>query len=334
MSLSKKEGFWQYLLKVQLKESKVSNLEVNAHKNRFDILPTVQLKLNFSQTHHLILSYNRIVNFPKVEDLHKGTYVNDFRNLILPSTIKYSELFKQNIFAFNYFNFDLYHGSLIMLNSSFIQANQATATHKLTSSNYNNIYKQLSPKYYNWNTSLSFEQRVNQLKSKLKLSGSYSYLERYNFINTLKNEVTSNFYRFTTSLRSNFDNTIFNYEGGLTYSYREQNYALGNNSNKIHQVSPFINFNGYIKKLNIRYYIDNVYEIYKATSVNRKFYNLGLKIYYDRKDSNLKYWIEGSNMLNIDAFDKIEISADNNIFAVDIVRKLSGYIGAGVSFEF
>lgn len=290
--------------------------------------------MSFSQTHHLIFSYAKTVDFPEIDDLYKGTYLNNFRNLILPSTLKYAEVFKQRIYSLNYFNFDLYHGSLIMLNSSLTQANQAITTNSIYKSDYNEISKQLSPKYYNWNTSLSFEQRINQLKSKLKLSGSYTYLERYNFINSTANKIRSHFYRLTTSLKSNFDNTIFNYEGGLTYLYRAQNYKLGNNRNTISQVNPFINFNGYIKALHIRYYIDQVYETYNTTNTNRNFYNLGFKLFYDRKDSNFNYWIEGVNMLNIDTFDKVEISAEHNSLATDIVRRLPGYIGGGISFEF
>ncbi len=330
-SIMKKIGFLQYRLKAELRNSVINNK--NDRKEIAQLLPSAQLKIAFSQTHNLTLSYNRTLDFPKIENLNDFYYVTDFRNLILPTQLNYSEVFAQNIFSINYFKFDLYNGTVFMANSSLTKANQSITTNTANKVYFNEIQNKISPQYTIWNSSISFEQRLSAIDSKFRLNGNHTYSENYNYINDLQNKNHTNIYTMRGTIISKFKNEVFNYEAGLFYSFQKSAYTLFGNSNEIRRWTPLLNFNGRVEN-DFRYFINNSYEMFKTSGSKRSFYDLGVKLIYNKGGSKFKYWLEGVNILNLNNPEIIEISSSNNIFAVDVISRLSGYIGAGFSHEF
>lgn len=330
-SVMKKTGFFQYRFKAELRNSTIKSKDEK--ENVFQFYPSAQLKLAFSQTHNLTFSYNRTLDFPKIENLNDFFYANDFRNLVMPSHIAFSEVFTQNIFSLNYFRFDLYHGTVFMANTSLTKADKSVTTNTLNYSDFNEIENTISPSYVSWNSNVSFEQRISALKSKFKVNAGHILLKNYNFINHLENESRTNIYTVRASIISNFKNEIFNYEAGIYFSEQNAEYSLFDNQNNIKRLSPLLNINGRIKE-NFRYYINNSYETFKTTSSDRSFYDLGFKLLYDKNESKFRYWIEGVNILNMNNPEIIDITSGNNLFSMDVIRRMSGYIGIGASYEF
>ncbi|MFW0717200.1 carboxypeptidase regulatory-like domain-containing protein [Pedobacter sp. N23S346] len=330
-SIMRKTGLFQYRLKAEIRNSIIRS--GNEREDVFQFLPTAQLKMAFSQTHNLTFSYNRTLDFPKIEQVNEFSYASDFRNLVLPSQLRYSEIFNQNIFSANYFKFDLYSGTVLMANSSITRADQSITTNTNSNLDYNEIQNTISPKYNSWNSSISFEQRISSLDSKFKLNANHLYAENYNFINDLQNSTETNIFTIRSTINSNFKSPVFNYEAGLFYSYQKSVYSLFNSRNEIRRLSPLLNINGRINQ-KLRYYINNTYEIFKASGSSRDFYNLGIKLAYNKEGSKFKYWVEGVNILNMNNPEIIEISSSNNMFSVDVISRLSGFVGFGVSYQF
>ena len=330
-SVMRKTGFLQYRFKAEIRNANVRSEE--QQNTVVQILPTAQLKLAFSQTHNLTFAYNRTLDFPKIEQINDFSYAVDFRNLVLPSQLRYNEVFNQNIFSVNYFRFDLYSGTVVMANSALTKADQSTTTNTNSKLRYNAVQNSISPSYTTWNSSVSFEQRISSLNNKFKLSANHIYVENYNFINNLQNKIETNILTFRSTVNSNFKSPVFNYEAGLFYSYQKSAYSLFNNINEIKRISPLVNINGRIDQ-KLKYYINNAYEMFEAGASNRNFYDLGIKLVYNKEGSKLKYWVEGVNILNINNPEIIEISSSNNTFSVDVISRLSGFAGFGLSFQF
>ncbi|MFD2286456.1 TonB-dependent receptor [Pedobacter petrophilus] len=330
-SIMRKIGLFQYRFKAEFRNSIISS--GGERKEIFQFLPTAQFKMAFSQTHNLTLSYNRTLDFPKIEQLNEFSYASDFRNLVLPSQLSYSEVFNQDIFSVNYFKFDLYSGTVLMANSSITEADQSFTTNTNNRLYFNEIQNMISPKYFTWNSSIGFEQRISSLNSKFKLNANHIYSDNYNHINNLQNRSKTNIYTIKGSLNSNFKSPLFNYEAGLFYSLQKSIYTLFNSDNEIKRLTPLLNFNGRIDN-KFRYYINNAYEIFKANGSKRYFYDLGVKLIYNKDGSKFKYWMEGVNILNMNNPEIIEISSNNNTFSVDVISRLSGYVGFGLSYQF
>ena len=330
-SLMKKIGLFQYRLKAEIRNSYINN-KVDK-QTVFQFLPTTQLKFAFSQMHSLTFSYNKTVNFPKIENLNGFYNATDFRNLIIPSELPYSVVFAQNNFSLNYFKFDLFHGTVFMVNSSLNTSNQFASTNTISKINYNEMVYLTASSSMNWNSNFSFEQRVSALKSKIKINANYLYSDSYNFINSFENSIKTNFYSIRASSSSNFKNGLIDFEVGLNYSYRESSYSLFNNHNDMKRISPLLNFNGRIIN-EFRYFIYNSYEKFKTVNSERSFYDLGFKFMYDKPHSKFNCWIEGVNILNLNNPEIMEISSNSNVFSVDVIKRLSGYMGIGVSYSF
>lgn len=330
-SLMKKTGFLQYRLKAEIRNS---NIERNdQHKNILQFLPSAQLKLSFSETNNLTLSYNKTIDFPKIDNLNDFSLVNDFRNRILASAIPYSTPYIQHVFSVNYFRFNLYKGTVIMLNSSLISAENAITTGTFSHSQYNEMQYTLSPEYSSWNNNIGFEQRLSPIKSRLKINAAYLLSRNYNYINSLENQNTLSVYTLRTSLSSKFDVAYFNYDAGVFYSHQSSKYSIGNSQNTISRFSPMLNFNGRFME-HYRYFLYNSYENYRAGATERGFYNLGFKLIYSKEKSKLKYWIEGFNVLNMNNPEIVQMTTSHNMFATEILSRLSGYVGAGITIDF
>ncbi len=333
--LKKNKGFLQYNLTASIRNSIIKS---KGQKSAFThFLPSANIKFQIKPTHTIALSYNRSFDFPSIENTNDSYYVSDFRNLYIPSLIGFDQVFIKNRFSLNYLNVNLFSGTTLIGLASLTLADKSVATNSNNFSNYNEIQNVLSTKsYHNFNANLTFQQRLNGFinHNKFSLTGSYNHIKSFNFIGGQSNPSTMDFYAINPSIQSNFDKAFFNYEIGINLSFQEYEYDLLASKNKITTISPFINLDGKIDKLNLRYFIKNTYEIYNTAGIQRKFYNLGFKLLYDNPDSKLKYWIKGNDVLNISHPELVTITTDNNMFARNVISQLAGYIGIGFSYKF
>jgi hypothetical protein len=328
ISIQKKAGKFNYKAKVEARPYFLQNQ--SQRENQLIVLPSLQVKYNFSETHSVLGSYNRTVDFPRVERLNGFDYAEDFRTLALSSPIRFNTLLAQDIFSVNYFRFNLYHGIVISATSSYIRYGNRISNNTNNISTYNETSPILTKNQFAWNNSVSYEHRISKIKNKIRVGGGYVKSNFINQINGLQNVQDANFASVHISLSSYFKKTYFNYEAGFNYSFQRTRFKLFNQLNAVKRITPSIAFTGIFAK-KWTYRIDNAYENFIAQTFATKFYNLGFKLKY--KTKKIQYWAEGNNLLYLNNAQVIKASSSNNILSTEIVNRLAGYIGIGLGFD-
>jgi len=299
-------------------------------ENTSFILPTLQLKYNFSEIHHIMANFSKIIDFYSSSNLNENPFFENFRNYYTRSTINFSTPVVQNIYAVNYFKFDLYNGVVIMANSSYTQFGNRLSNNTTNAGNYIQIQQINTENQYSWNNVFSFETRISKIKNKFKLTLNHINSNFNNQINAQFNIQKTEFTSLRTSLISIFKNELFNYEFGLNYSQQNNNLTLFNNHDKIVQLNPFLSFNGNLKN-KFTYFIDHSFEKFITKIETTNFYNLSFKLNY--KTNKMKFWIEGNNILNINNAQILKFTSKNNFTSTEVINRLAGYIGLGVGFN-
>ena len=299
-------------------------------ENTSFILPTLQLKYNFSEIHYIMANFSKTIDFYSSSNLNENPFFENFRNYYTRSTINFSTPVVQNIYAVNYFKFDLYNGVVIMANSSYTQFGNRLSNNTTNAGNYIQIQQINTENQYSWNNVFSFETRISKIKNKFKLTLNHINSNFNNQINAQFNIQKTEFTSLRTSLISIFKNELFNYEFGLNYSQQNNNLTLFNNHDKIVQVNPFLSFNGNLKN-KFTYFIDHSFEKFITKIETTNFYNLSFKLNY--KTNKMKFWIEGNNILNINNAQVLKFTSKNNFTSTEVINRLAGYIGLGVGFN-
>jgi hypothetical protein len=299
-------------------------------ENTSFILPTLQLKYNFSEIHHVMANFSKTIDFYSSSNLNENPFFENFRNYYTRSSINFSTPVVQNIYAVNYFKFDLYNGVVIMANSSYTQFGNRLSNNTTNAGNYIQIQQINTENQYSWNNVFSFETRISKIKNKFKLTLNHINSNFKNQINAQFNIQKTEFTSLRTSLISIFKNELFNYEFGLNYSQQNNNLTLFNNHDKIVQLNPFLSFNGNLKN-KYTYFIDHSFEKFITKIETTNFYNLSFKLNY--KTNKMKFWIEGNNILNINNAQVLKFTSKNNFTSTEVINRLAGYIGLGVGFN-
>lgn len=328
ISLQKNIGKFNYKTKVETRAYFMQNNVENA--DRYVLLPSLLAKYNFTQTRYLLASYNRTLDFPKIEKLNNFNFAEDFRTFVSNSPIRFNTLLQQDVFSLNYFSLNLYNGIVLAVNSSYVIYDNKLSTNTSKITNYNAISPIVTNNQFAWNNSLTYEYRISKLKTKFKLNVSYIKSNFINQINSLSNRQNSSLINVKISFISNFKKAFLNYEFGVNYSSQQTKYDLFNQLNAVERLTPFVSFNGVIAE-KWSYYIDNAYEQFTAQAFSSNFYNLGIKLKY--KSKKMRYWLEGNNLLYINNAQIIKASSTNNILSTEIVNRLAGYIGFGIGFD-
>lgn len=331
-TVQKKEGFFQYKALLNFRKYNLNHNE--KQDNKYLFLPILEGKFTFSQTNYLELSYQRKVGFPTARQLNRLGYAIDYRNYRYPTEVLYHRPVLQNNFNLSYFYFNLFSGTLVFFNSSYIKSENQIGTNSEVINNFNYLNYINTPYSSNWINVLKFETRINPIKTKLKIDLEYTNLVSNNYIDYLKNIATTNIYTIKPALVSYFKDSWLNYELGLEYSMNTTTFSLFSNTNKGSKTRPFVNLNGQLGS-NWAYYIDNSMLFFKVNNLERNFYQLDVKLNYrNSKESRFEYWIAGKDILNINNQQIIKSETTNNIFSRNIVYRLAGFIGVGLSYNF
>jgi hypothetical protein len=328
ISFQKSEGKFNYKAKSEFRHYFLKFGDEKG-ENSF-ILPSFLFKYNFNQTHHLLVNYSKTVDVYSARNLNDNSFFESFRNLFANSNINYSTPITQHIYALNYFQFDLYNGIVIMLNSSYTVFGNRLSNNSVNAVDFIQIQQINTENQFAWNNSISYEHRISKIKNKFKVSFNYinsNFVNQISFVNTTQ---LTELFGIKTSLISIFKNEYFNYECGLNYRYQTNSLSFQGTKNKIIQLNPFLSFNGKINS-QFSYFIDNSFEKFNTDNQSTDFFNLSFKVNYKAK--KFKYWFEATNVLNIENAQVIKFISSNNFTSTEIIDRLAGYIGFGIGFN-
>lgn len=330
-SVEKKEGFFQYKALLNIRNYRLS---YNHKKdNSWLFLPALESKLEFSKTHYISFKYRRQAGFPNANQLNPFSYVVDYRNFRLNSATNYSKPIINNHLDFQYFYFNLYSGTQILFNSFYSETENNIGVNNEIIGNYNYSNALNTPSKRNWVNRLRFQTRINPIKTIFKIEIDYTHTVLNNYVNATRNKATNKQYRVKPFLSSYFKDAWLNYEIGVDFEKNNTLFALTELENKGSKTSPFVNLNGGFSK-SWSYYINNRLSYYKTSTTERDFHQLDFELRYAKNKSKFNYWISGENILNITNTQIVEAVALQNSISKNIIYRMPGYIGAGISYDF
>lgn len=331
VSIEKKEGFFQYKALVNLRNY---NLSFNGEKdNPWLFLPALETKMEFSKTHYASLKYSRQAGLANAHQLNPFSYVMDYRNFRLESDVDYRTPMINNRFEFQYFYLNLYSGTQLLFNSFYNRTENSIGVNNEVTGIYNYSNALNTPYKSSWVNRLRFQTRINPIKTIFKLDLDYTNTVFNNYISTVKNKATNQQYRIKPFLSSYFKDAWLNYETGIDFGQNNTRFALNGTENKGTRTSPFINLKGVFSE-HWSYYLNNAWAFYKTSTLRRDFYQLDLELRYHQSTSKFSYWISGENILNITNAQIVEAVAMQNSLSRNIIYRMPGYIGVGVSYDF
>ncbi len=285
------------------------------------------LKYSISSNKNLIFSIEQKAQFEDYSFLLKHPVMIDTRNII--SGIPSLTLQRNLIFSGSFQSINFLKQSNISVSSSFTRQKNATASlfHLNESFAFITIFQ--SPLHFD-QANASFETGffIEPLKSKMKISGQYSFNQFYNALNDIAlNSVKSNQYNLIIELNSAFD-FIFNFRSSFSLSYF---------TNKIGTNRPILNtillpnIEAVFKITPKTYFrIKNELFIPRETKFNWSQFFLDARLTHTEK--KFEYFLFGRNLLNYPAFQQIAV----NEFSTTILSKtlFDRSIVLGLSYTF
>ncbi|WP_187240727.1 carboxypeptidase-like regulatory domain-containing protein [Mesonia sp. HuA40] len=330
-SIEKKEGFFQYKARVNLR--RYSNSFNARNDDNWLFLPTLESKLSFSETHYLSFNYNRQAGFPDASQLNLFPFVRDYRNYRTQTTADFSEPIINNRFGMQYFYFNLYSGTQILFNAFYNKTKNDIGVNNEVVGIYNYSNFLNVPYKSNWTNTLRFQTRINPIKTTFKLNLDYSNIEFNNFLNGIQNKATNQQYKIKPALASYFKDAWINYEIGIDYEQNNTFFDLTDLENKGSKTSPFLTLEGEFSS-DWSYSVNNAIAYFRTSTIKRNFHQLDFELRYNKASSKFSYWLSGENILNIESAQIVEAIAMQNSISRTIIDQMPGYIGAGVSYDF
>ena len=329
LSAVKNSGLLQYLAEGQFRQYQLN--AVNRRQSSSYFLPNLQLKLEFKNTHYLQLGYKKNVSFASAYLLNAAPYLADYRNIYAASAVDFQTPLRQDLWNIRYFYFDLYSGTMLVVNSSWLKTGHYIVTNSKNEGSYNLLNYLNSPGQKRWDNGFTAEQRLPMLKAKATLSGTYSLSRGYAYINQVLNDARTGIYGARVALKSNFEKAFFNYQAGFSYRYISSVYRQVPLKNNTAVYRPYLNVDGKISS-SLSYHADNAYQVYTAAGIRESFYELDLKIKYAIPRGKWAVALQGNDVLNLNHTSVLRTSAQNNVFQQDVLSRLPGYIGVGLNY--
>ncbi|XLS30074.1 carboxypeptidase-like regulatory domain-containing protein [Flavobacteriaceae bacterium M23B6Z8] len=330
ISFEKNEGFFRYLVGSEIRRYSLDFADQKSTPTFF--LPDLELKLAFSGTQDLSFYYKKNIDFAPVDQLNEQNIIKDYRNLYVASTSSFERDLATESIGLRYFYLELYSGTLLLVNSGFSETKNYITLNS-TSSRFNSIGFQNSPSYKKWFNNVMFETRFSKIKTKLRVNAGYNRLSGFNYLNGIESDVLTQTFTSRASFLSYFKKSWFNYEAGIKFREITTTFSGLNTKNKNTVYTPYANFEvSFSDALLLN--LSNNYEIFQSNDEERSFFNFGFRSSYHKEDSSFRFFLEGNNVFNLSNPEVIEIRSDNNIFERNVLSRLAGYIGFGITYEF
>jgi hypothetical protein len=262
--------------------------------------------------------------------MNSSSYVEDYQTIYNSSDINTNIRQKEHNIGAQYFNLDLYNGSLFTFNTTFKKNINYTVTNSVNLYNYNIQNYINAPGQNQWINNFTLEKRISKTGLKIRLFGTWLKTFGYTYIVNKENKSNSDQYSVKLTLLNNNKEGIFNYQTGLELRGTSTYYSLFPTKNYSTVYKPFLNMEfRYSPKVIL--YINNVYEIYKAVNAETKFYNLGFKLNY-KINSKWLIWTQINDLLNLNSSIYTTSNTSNNIFETNTYNRMPGFAGGGVRY--
>ncbi|WP_028376647.1 carboxypeptidase-like regulatory domain-containing protein [Leeuwenhoekiella sp. MAR_2009_132] len=273
-------------------------LGFETRSSELKLLPDLYAIAQFKQSESLRLNYQMTADYTDVNNFAEGYVFNNYNRMFRGNRDIENAIFhtaRLNYFNFNMFNFTNINGGLsytkridaIKSQTAINQINQASSP-----INSNFVDEVLS-------ANGRFQKTFRKFKA--NLSGSISYSELNNIVNTLPTQSQNFTQNYQGSVETNFKNAP-NFEIG--YNRSINNYQTGNTDRIFYTDRPFANVDvkflkGFTFTADWSYY--NYYDKDDTVSNEYAFFEAGLR--YQKPESKWEFRLDGTNLLNVDSLN-------------------------------
>jgi len=322
-NIYKRKGFFQFSLQ--------NTLLYYASLYKFFYLPKASIKFQLDKMSELNLLYEE-----------KNDFVSSNQAFTQPILEDYNRLLKENILSVGipvrshnlnvYLRYlSLFSGTQLSLNFNFIKNEKSVITASQLLPQYVVISQILNSKpTQTCYTGINFEKKLNFIKNKIKLNGSYSKSNTLGIVDQAENPITSENILLKASLMSVFKKGFFNYELGVAKQTNISSYTSLNKRVTNDKTEILLDFEGSINKI-LKYNLRNHYNIY-ISEQKQHFLKTDFEISYDYS-KKLEYGLIGSDILNFNKTQIVLSTLQNVTLQTSIIQRLPGYVGFKIKYN-
>lgn len=322
-NIYKRKGFFQFSLQ--------NTLLYYSSLNKFLYLPKASVKFQLDKMSELNFLYEAKNDFISSNQVFIQPILEDYNRLLKDNILSVGlPIRSHNLSAYlRYLN--LYSGTQLSLNFNFIKNEKSIITASQLLPQYVAISQVLNlNSTQTWYTSINFEKKLNFIKNKIKLNGSYSRSNTLNIVDQVENPITSENIFIKASLMSVFKKEFFNYELGFSKQTSISNYTSLNRKVTNDRTEVFVDFEGSINKV-LKYNLRNHYNIYTSEQ-KQCFLKTDFEISYDYS-KKWEYSVVGNDILNFNKTQVVLSTLQNVTLQTSIIQRLPGYIGLKVKYN-
>lgn len=322
-SIYKRKGFFQFSLQ--------NIFLYYTSLNKILYLPKANIKFQLNKMSELNFSYQAKNDFANTNQAFTQTILEDYNRLLRDNILNTGIPIISHNFSIYLRYLNLFSGTQLSTSINYTKNEKSIITASQLLPQYTVISQILnSTPTQNWFTNANLDKKINFLKAKIKLNGSYSHSNSINIIDQKENPITSQNILLKASLMSVFKNGIFNYEIGISKQKNISSYTNLNKKVINDRTELFADFDGIISK-DFKYYFRNHYNIYTSEQ-KQHFLKTDFEVSYDYS-KKWEYSIIGSDILNFNKTQIILSTLQNVTLQTSIIQRLPGYIGVKIKYS-
>jgi hypothetical protein len=293
-NIYKRKGFFQFSLQ--------NTLLYYASLDKVLYLPKANIKFLLDKLSELNFSYQAKNDFAGANQIFTQSILEDYNRVQKDNILNAGLPMRSHNWSAYLRYINLFSGTILNVSFNYIKNEKSIITSSQLFSQYTAISQILnSTPTQSWNLNINFDKKIDFIKAKVKLNGTYSKSNSLNIIDQLENPINSENILVKASLMSVFKNGIFNYELGISKLTNNSRYTSLNKKNTNERTELFINIEGVVKK-DFKYYFNNRYYIYTSDQ-KQHFLKTDFELEYDYS-KKWQYSIIGNDILN---FNKTQI---------------------------
>jgi hypothetical protein len=322
-NIYKRKGFFQFSLQ--------NTLLYYASLDKVLYLPKANIKFLLDKLSELNFSYQAKNDFAGANQIFTQSILEDYNRVQKDNILNASLPMRSHNWSAYLRYLSLYSGTILNVSFNYIKNEKSIITSSQLFPQYTAISQILnSTPLQSWNININFDKKIDFIKAKIKLNGTYSKSNSLNIIDQLENPINSENILVKASLMSVFKTGIFNYELGISKLTNNSRYISLNKKNTNERTELFINIEGVIKK-DFKYYFNNRYYIYTSDQ-KQHFLKTDFELEYDYS-KKWQYSIIGNDILNFNKTQIVSSILQNTMLQTSTTQRLPGYIGMKVKYN-
>ena len=282
---------------------KSKQLGSTSSQNDWALLPDFYAQVDIKNSENIRFNYSITSEYTDVNNYAAGFVFNNYNRLFRGNRNLENALSQR--FSLQYFNFNSFNFTNIQASLSYSRKTDAIKTSgDLSSITQVSTRVNLDSNFADETFSgrASFSKRFRKLQ--VRLGANVSLSKFNNIFNERVTESESLNQNYTTSIRSNFREAP-NFE--LGYRLNINTFDTGNGETSYFTNTPYVSVDiNFLKNFTLvgRWDFYNYNDDDDSTNLKNTYEFLEATLYYQKKDSNWEFSIQGSNLLDVDSINE------------------------------